>query len=570
MHIARRADVWYYNDLNRIESTGASRTRNPAPMNQTPPVKAAKRWLVVILLLVTFFIQSFSSIVGTSATYDEILYFGIGKYLLINQKWDVMGSIVHPPLTYYLNSLPLLFVDEDPKLWQYDTAERDLFFLGASDVLRGQGILMSPEYDGDQILVLSRLMTLLVALLLGFYVYRFGRELYGEQAGLLALLLFTFCPNILALSGNAVPDIPLTAFGFIFIYYLWKCLRETSHRTTLLAGFYLGLALLSKFTALALLPVAALLCLIVAVTERKAVVKPALIICGVASLMLLAGYGFQITPFLQGMEYRIAQVERGHLSFLMGEYSVHGWWYYYPVALLLKTPLAMLALLGAALVMLAKTRGQLLRDSLFLIVPAAVIFLLFCTSSYSVALRYILPIYPFLFVLAGSLIMQVKKFRSVIILMALWYVGASFYIAPHYLAYFNELAGGPDGGYRYLVDGNLDWGQDLKGLKKFMDINGIKRISLSYFGADSPARHGIDYDWLPSYHLEDLHPEREAPPPQEQLLAVSATNLQGTYLQPQDQYAWLRNEKPVAKIGYSIFIYDLSGKNRSYRPNPKF
>lgn len=539
-------------------------------MKQIPPCKAVKRQLLAIILLVIFFIQSFSSIVRKSATYDEILYFGIGKYLLLNQKWDVMGSIVHPPLTYYLNSLPLLFVDEDPKLWEYGEVKRDLIFLGASDVLRGQGILMSSEYDGDLILILSRLMTLLVALLLGFYVYRFGRELYGELAGLLALLLFAFCPNILALSGNAVPDIPLTAFGFIFIYYLWQCLRGSSLVTTLLAGFYLGLALLSKFTALALLPIAGLLCLIVAVTERKAVIKPALIICGVAVLLLLAGYGFQVTPFWQGMEYRIAQVDRGHLSFLMGDYSVHGWWYYYPVALLLKTPLAMLALLGAALVMLVKARGQILRDSLFLIVPAVGIFLLFCMSSYSVALRYILPIYPFLFVLTGSLVMQGKKFRSVIVLMALWYVGASLYIAPHYLAYFNELAGGPDGGYRYLVDGNLDWGQDLKGLKKFMDNNGIERISLSYFGADSPARHGIDYDWLPSYHLAELHPEREVPPPQEQLLAVSATNLQGTYLQPQDQYAWLRDEKPVAKIGYSIFIYDLSGKNRSCRPNPKF
>lgn len=529
-----------------------------------------KRRICLSALLVLFFVQSFTSLVGKSATYDEILYFGIGKYLLLNQKWDVMGSIVHPPLTYYLNSLPLLFVDEDPRLWEYDkNTKRDLIFLGASDVLRGQGILMSPENRDDRILILSRLMTLLVGVLLGFYVYRFARDLYGEWGGMLSLFLFTFCPNMLALSGNAVPDIPLTAFSFIFIYYLRKCLRDSTYRNILLAGTYLGLALLTKFPALLLLPVGGLLCLAVAWTERRPFVKPALIICAVAFLLLFAGYGFQITPFLQGLEYRNAQIGRGHLSFLAGEYSVHGWWYYYPVAFLLKTPLAFIVLLCTALVMLARARGAALRDSLFLIVPAAAVLLVFCVSSYSVALRYILPVYPFLFVLAGSLVVYGKKFKVLIVLMALWYVSASLQIAPHYLAYFNELAGGPDKGYRYLVDGNLDWGQDLKGLKKFMDNNGIKRISLSYFGADAPSRHGIDYDWLPSYHLEDLHPERSAPAPEDQPIAVSATNLQGTYLQPNDQYAWLRDIQPVAKIGYSIFIYDLSG-TKSYKANSKY
>ncbi|MBT0652292.1 ArnT family glycosyltransferase [Geomobilimonas luticola] len=529
-----------------------------------------RRRLLVILLLSVFFIQSYSSLKSKSASFDEVIYFGIGKYLLLNQKWDIMGSIVHPPLTYYLNSLPFLFVDEDKSLWQYENVERDLIFLGASDIYRGQRFLASPENHNDRLLIQSRMMTLLVALLLGWYVYRFGRDLYGEWAGLLALLLFTFCPNTLALSGIAVPDIPLTAFSFIFIYYLWKCLRDRGTLNILLAGFFLGLALLCKFTALILLPIAGMLCLMVACFEQKRVVTPALIIGGVSIFLLLAGYGFQLTPFLQGMIYRINQVEGGHLSFLMGEYSHKGWWYYYPVAFLLKTPLAFIMMLSVALVFLAKARGAALRDALFLFIPAAVIFLLFCSSSYSVALRYILPMYPFLFVLAGSLATEETRFKPLIVVGVLWYIGASLYIAPHYLAYFNELAGGPDNGYRYLVDGNLDWGQDLKGLKKFMDNNGVQRITFSYFGADSPRRYGIDYDWLPSYHLENLHPDRPIPAPEEQLVAVSATNLMGTYLEPHDQYALLRNKKPVAKIGYSIFVYDFSGKSRTYKTNTKF
>ncbi|WP_152609900.1 hypothetical protein [Geobacter sp. OR-1] len=144
----------------------------------------------------------------------------------------------------------------------------------------------------------------------------------------------------------------------------------------------------------------------------------------------------------------------------------------------------------------------------------------------------------------------------------IWYLASAWYIAPHYLAYFNEIAGGPGNGYKYLVDGNLDWGQDLPGLKKFMDENGIKRISLSYFGADSPERYGIKYDWLPSHYLFNPEPDKEVRVTPDQLVAISATNLQGVYFDDKNQYKWLLDYKPVAKIGYSIFVYDLSGKRK--------
>jgi hypothetical protein len=152
--------------------------------------------------------------------------------------------------------------------------------------------------------------------------------------------------------------------------------------------------------------------------------------------------------------------------------------------------------------------------------------------------------------------------------MVIWYVVASLFIAPHYLSYFNEIIGGPDKGYKYLVDSNLDWGQDLKGLKKYMDDHAIKRISLSYFGIDSPKRYGIEYDWLPSHHLYNPRPENEKKFPVNRFLAISATNLQGVYLEPKDMYKWLREYEPVAKIGYSIFIYDLNNHTPDMRKAP--
>jgi hypothetical protein len=108
------------------------------------------------------------------------------------------------------------------------------------------------------------------------------------------------------------------------------------------------------------------------------------------------------------------------------------------------------------------------------------------------------------------------------------------------------------------VDSNLDWGQDLKSLKKYLDENGIKRISLSYFGADSPKRYGIEYDWLPSHELYNPEPEKGVIIKRDQILVVSATNLQGVYFDDKNLYKWLLEYKPVATIGHSLFIYDLS------------
>ena len=133
---------------------------------------------------------------------------------------------------------------------------------------------------------------------------------------------------------------------------------------------------------------------------------------------------------------------------------------------------------------------------------------------------------------------------------------SSVSIFPHYLAYFNELAGGPKNGYKFLVDSNLDWGQDLKGLKRYMDKHRIKRVWFSYFGTASPDYHGIDYNYLPSYAIFNTKRERIPTP----FVAISATNLQGLHLMPglgidANYFSALRQKKPLAQIGYTIFIY---------------
>lgn len=518
---------------------------------------AWKHNLVVAVLLAIFFLQACTSLINKSSTWDETHYFGMGRYILAHQRWDVMGSILHPPLSFYVGSIPLLFQPLDEKLWE-KVDENDLNLLGGVDVVRGQAILATPQNHHNRLLIASRLMTTLLALLLAFHVYRFSSSLYGRTGGLLSLALFAFCPNMLAFAGIAGPDMPLTAFSFIFVYYWWRASRHGSLTLSVIAGVVLGLALLSKYSALILLPVMAVLSINSFHTERKLMVRCLAVALAVALFILFLGYGFHIKPYLQGITFQLQHARFGQDSFLMGEHSRFGWWYYFLVAFALKTPIPTIILFLAALTAHWRNRASGLADSLFLLMPIVAFFLFFSIRHQSIGLRYILPVYPFIFAAIGAVPAMARKGKYVIIALIVWQVVTSLRVFPHYLAYFNESIGGPDNGYKYLVDSNLDWGQDLIGLKKYLDRHGIKRISLSYFGTDSPQRYGIAYDWLPSDVLYNPEPDKQpvATPPG-QLIAVSASNLQGLSLEDKLLYRKLRDYRPVAKIGYSIFIYDL-------------
>jgi hypothetical protein len=147
-----------------------------------------------------------------------------------------------------------------------------------------------------------------------------------------------------------------------------------------------------------------------------------------------------------------------------------------------------------------------------------------------------------------------KSAKAVFYAACLWYLYAGLSIYPHQLAYFNEFVGGPANGYKYLVDSNLDWGQDLAGLKDYMDEKGVERIKLAYFGFSDPGYYGIEYEYLPSYLI--LEPQNvKGAVPVEGWFAISATLLQGLYLPDPETYRFLREVRPVDTIGHSIFIY---------------
>jgi len=507
--------------------------------------------------------------VQESATCDEVHYFGIGKYLLQTGKWDVPGSIFHPPLSYYISGIPLLFFPTDKALWKHDPVQAKMpNYRAQGNIIRGQKLLSSPENRQDRLLTFSRLPMVFVAMLLGWFVYLWAYKLYGSPGAISAIILYAFCPNILANARLITPDIVITAFSFITLYFFWKLLKDGRVMDTAWGGIALGLALLSKYSGLLIVPVCIALASLYLWKYRSLPWRNCLIFGAIGFVVLLLGYRFDLEPYFSGIAYQRQYAHAGHSAFLMGEYSPNGWWYYFLVAFVLKTPVAgMILLISSFFIYLRNIRKNGGFEELFLLVPIAVIIVFFSMNSLDIGLRYILPVYPFLFVFASGAAKTLwsrKSLAAVYGVLIAWYIGASLYIHPHYLAYFNELAGGPDKGYQYLVDSNLDWGQDLKGLGRYMREHGIRKVSLSYFGFDTPGRYGIDYDWLPSFLLRNPSPNvRDVS--LHDWVAVSATNLQGVYFDNHNTYAMLRYKQPVAKIGYSIFVYNLKNGENAIR-----
>jgi hypothetical protein len=194
--------------------------------------------------------------------------------------------------------------------------------------------------------------------------------------------------------------------------------------------------------------------------------------------------------------------------------------------------------------------------------PPAVYFLLACVSKTQIGYRHILPVYPFLIVAAavGAVWLWRQAWgKSVVAVLGIWMAASALRCHPDYLAYFNEAVGGPDGGYRCLVDSNLDWGQGLKPLAASLRRMGNPPVFLSYFGVADPAYYGIRYAPLAPITNVDRHEGMVRPQGSDRVLfAVSVTNLQATYYADHSLFDWLKTRRPLLAAGRSIFLYDLT------------
>lgn len=286
-----------------------------------------------------------------------------------------------------------------------------------------------------------------------------------------------------------------------------------------------------------------------------------------------------LTHYFTGLFLAINRTATGHTTYFLGEISVEPRLNYFPVVYAIKEPLAfhfltLIALLYAAWMIKkpfwvniferAKNWTKNHFPEFAMLCFLGIYWLTSLTSHLQIGVRHLLPVFPFTMILVSATIINwlkepYLKIKSLFLIFLLgWQAISIIKIYPHFLAYFNELVGGPDNGYIYVTNSNLDWGQDLKRLKKWIEENKIEKIYVDYFGGGD-VRYYLKEKFIPWWGQRD---PKELPAGS--YLAISATLLQGgrgvarpDFDQPTGYYRWLNEYKPVAKIGYSIFVYHI-------------
>lgn len=225
---------------------------------------------------------------------------------------------------------------------------------------------------------------------------------------------------------------------------------------------------------------------------------------------------------------------RGRLAYFAGDYRETGWWQFFPVAFVLKTTLPALLMLVLAALAFARARPGRRRRWLYRLAPlllfAAIYWAFAITSHLNIGHRHLLPLYPVMAIVVGIVaVSRTRWLRVAAVLLCLWHAAESWAVRPGYLTYFNELAGGPDGGHRYLVDSSLDWGQGLPALSGWLAAHRDgARVYLSSFGSDEPARFHLDATRIGDGYF-DFTARPALPRLEAGLYCISATMLHRVY-----------------------------------------
>jgi hypothetical protein len=230
----------------------------------------------------------------------------------------------------------------------------------------------------------------------------------------------------------------------------------------------------------------------------------------------------------------------------MGEYRREGWPYYLLVAWLVKTPLPSLLLLAAAAVLFARGRRAARLDEAFLLVPALGFFAGYSLSADNIGVRYLIPMFPFLFIFTARLAPAAAGARrwaaATLALLLGWQAVEFARIWPDHLSYFNQVAGGPRGGIRWLDDSNVDWGQGLIQLRRHLDTHPMDGYRLCYFGSSDPAYYGIRGE-----------PFLLPPPPGTVILSAHClARVLGT-----ERRRWPVGLAPAAVVGHAYYVFDV-------------
>ncbi|HBB66297.1 MAG: hypothetical protein A2X28_10560 [Elusimicrobia bacterium GWA2_56_46] len=512
--------------------------------------------------LAAHFVMGLAFIRSAAPTYDETVHLSSGySYLLTGKDMTLLTG--HPPLAETVDALPLL-------VYKPNIFSAHPYFTRSAIYSYGDLFLYQNTASAGKLLDTARVFSLVLwSGLLVFFIRLFVSKISGPEPAAVSVAVFSLMPvfisNNALITTDAAPTVfYFAAFCFGYLFSSPAAAGAGKYRYAILAGLATGLALASKFSMFMLPPLMiafwAAYNLLPGPRMRFARLLWYCAVYLVAALFALAlVYRLDLGSYFSGLGGTLKQMGQGRSSFAWGEHSISGVWWYFPLALIIKTPLAVSAL---ALIGLASMKNSFRRDYLWLVLPPLVYFAVSMTARVQIGVRHILPVMPFLAALAGLGAVYAAKRKllryALAPLLILWVWGLAG-TGPHYLAYFNELAGGSANGYKFLVDSNLDWGQDVKTLASRLRKEGNPPVVFSYFGTARPEYYGIKYAPLGVTSSVNLPGTGEDVCRMDKLLlAVSATNLQSTYYPDKRTFDWLKSRKPAFGAGYSIFVYDLT------------
>lgn len=529
---------------------------------------------------------------------DEVGHLTAGLYIW--ETGHVTVYPVNPPLVKLIASLPAAVLDPQTD-WNSVASVQALrpeFEIGKQFIrINGQDSYLYHTY--------GRLCCIPFTLLGTFICYKWSRELYGDTAGCFSAICWAISPTVLGWGTTFTPDVASASLGCISLYSFTCWLKNRTLSHSVYAGIFLGIALLTKLSLILLLVLFPVYWLIhnVFTSGWKSVHKNAsqmIVVIALGIYLTNAGYLFQGTfrslgsfefvsdvlngssgpgivgnsfrdtvlsgipvpfpeDFIRGIDLQKLDFERGMSSYLFGQWSERGWWYYYIVALTLKEPVGLLVLsFLAGLHTIVKARQKKLTvDEYLLIATALITFVLISSQTgFSRYIRYTLPVFPAMFIVIGGMYCACTHYLKRIGLCALliWSCVSSACVFPHHLSYFNELAGGPLNGYQFLLDANVDWGQDLIRLKSWLSEHAKgKSVFCAHTGFVLPTEVGVECDWIPKIaHNNDKAKRSLQLDPG--LYVVSVNEL----FQEKSQYRYLLEYPRIATIGYSMWVYEIT------------
>ncbi len=551
---------------------------------------SAHRWRVVppALLLAAFAALAITSMARMSITGDEVAHLPAGYSYVTTGDFRLNPQ--HPPFIKALAALPLLALDLKP-------VDQVRGWKRAREWVFGRNFLTHNEQPLGRIVFRGRLPMVTIGVLLGVSLFGWARRLWGYWPGVFVLFLYVLCPNLLAHAPLVHTDVGVACFTVLALYALWRYAGSGRLRFAVGCAVALGLALLTKYSGLVTAALVAVLFAATVISRRAVlplgpakIVTAALAIIVIPTCMVAVGFGVPhgLTHYLHGVTLVHADHNPHWEAFLWGDYSKTGCWSYYLLAQLWKTPLPTLLCFAAALLLVGRDRRATPLDWAFILLPIAVFHAAGMWQRASIGVRHVLPAFPVIMLACGAPARWVAahgaRVRVVFAALGLWLAAGTLRVWPHFLPYFNELAGGPAGGAFYLDDSNIEWGQAFYAVADYLAAHPGAPARMLAFEPIAHAHYGIRADPMVLRDVAWPEPgvtylagastlQRSAvfggggrvarsasgAAAQARLSAPAAETAATTSeVGPGVRFGWLQRYRPLDRIGWSVYVFRFS------------